>query len=141
MAVIPWSPLGGGWLTGRYRKDQPVPQTHRATRVPQRYDMTDPGNKRKLEAVERLAGIAEEAGTTLVHLALAFVMQHPAVTAPIIGPRTMEQLETQLGATELQLNADLLDEIDAVVAPGETLATADNGWQPPALADATLRRR
>ncbi len=141
MAVLPWSPLAGGWLTGRYRKDQPVPQSHRASRVPQRYDMNDRGNQRKLEAVEQLAGVAQQAGISLIHLALAFVAQHPAVTAPIIGPRTMEQLEGQLGAAEVTLTPDVLDAIDAIVPPGRTLADGDRGWQPPELADPRLRRR
>jgi aryl-alcohol dehydrogenase-like predicted oxidoreductase len=89
MGVIPWSPLAGGWLTGRFRKGQDAPQTNRARRMPARYDLSDPENQAKLDAVESLALLAEESGISLVHLAIAFVMQHPAVTAPIIGPRTM----------------------------------------------------
>ncbi len=141
MGVIVWSPLAGGWLTGRFRKGQPVPTSHRAARVPHRYDLDLPGNQRKLEAVEQLAVLAETAGISLVHLALAFVLQHPAVTAPIIGPRTMEQLESQLGATDVQLDASTLDAIDRIVPPGETLHADDAGWQSPALVDVSLRRR
>ena len=85
--------------------------------------------------------LAEEAGLSLVHLALAFVLRHPAVTAPIVGPRTMEQLETQLGAADVTLSDDVLDRIDAIVPPGVTLARVDEGYVPPALADASLRRR
>ena len=141
MGVIPWSPLAGGWLTGRFRQGRDAPETHRATMMPQRYDMSERGNQRKLDAVERLAALAEKAGTTLVHLALAFVLQHPAITAPIIGPRTMEQLETQLGAVDLELTPDLLDAIDDIVPPGRTLVDGDNGWTPPSLADPAERRR
>ena len=97
MGVIPWSPLAGGWLTGRYRKGADFPVSRRAERIPQRYDMSLPGNQAKLEAAEQLAVLAEESGLTLIQLAIAFVLAHPAVTAPIIGPRTMEQLESQLG--------------------------------------------
>jgi aryl-alcohol dehydrogenase-like predicted oxidoreductase len=141
MGVLPWSPLAGGWLTGRYRKGQQVPTSHRAERVPARYDLSDPGNQRKLEAAEALAVLAENAGMSLVHMALAFVLQHPAVTAPIIGPRTMDQLESQLGAVDVTLTTDVLDQIDEIVPPGVTLARADNGYLPPALQDPFLRRR
>jgi aryl-alcohol dehydrogenase-like predicted oxidoreductase len=141
MGVLPWSPLAGGWLTGRYRKGQQAPTSHRAERMPARYDLSDPDNQRKLEAAEALAVVAENAGMSLVHMALAFVLQHPAVTAPIIGPRTMEQLESQLGAVDVTLTTDVLDQIDEIVPPGVTLARADNGYVPPALQDPFLRRR
>ncbi len=106
MGVIPWSPLAGGWLSGRYRKGAEVPQSHRAAMTPGRYDMSLPGNQRKLEAAENLARLAEEAGMTLIEMALAFVLRHPAVTAAIIGPRTMEQLESQLTAADVTLSDD-----------------------------------
>jgi aryl-alcohol dehydrogenase-like predicted oxidoreductase len=141
MGVIPWSPLAGGWLTGRYRQGQKAPTSHRASRIPQRYDLALEGNRRKLEVAEALAQLAEKAGLSLVHLALAFVMRHPAVTAPIIGPRTMEQLESQLGAAEVVLDDDVLDAIDDIVPPGTTLNRTDDGWTPPSLSDARLRRR
>jgi len=142
MGVIPWSPLGGGWLTGRYRKGQDIPQSRRATRVPGRYDMGKPSNQAKLDAVEELALLAEDAGISLIHLALAFTLVHPAVTATIIGPRTMEQLESQLGATDVTLSNDLLDRIDKIVPPGVTLnRDADSGHVPPALREPFLRRR
>ena len=133
MGVIPWSPLAGGWLTGRYRKGQDLPETHRAQRIPQRYDMSLPGNQAKLEAADALAQLAEEAGLTLIDMALAFVLRHPAVTAPIIGPRTMEQLESQLGAADVTLSDDVLDRIDEIVPPGTNLNATDAGWQNPAL--------
>jgi aryl-alcohol dehydrogenase-like predicted oxidoreductase len=141
MGVLPWSPLAGGWLTGRYRKGRPAPTSHRAERMPARYDLSDPDNLRKLEAAEALAVLADNAGLSLIHLALAFVLAHPAVTAPIIGPRTMDQLESQLGAVEVTLSTDVLDQIDDIVPPGVTLARADNGYLPQALQDPFLRRR
>jgi aryl-alcohol dehydrogenase-like predicted oxidoreductase len=142
MGVIPWSPLAGGWLTGRYRKGhQDVAAGWRATRMPDRYDLELPQNQKKLEAAEELALLAEDAGLSLVHLALAFTLAHRAVTAPIIGPRTMEQLESQLGAVDVTLSSDVLDRIDEIVPPGITLAEMDRGYVPPAIADAALRRR
>jgi aryl-alcohol dehydrogenase-like predicted oxidoreductase len=141
MGVIPWSPLAGGWLSGRYRRNQSVPTSHRATRVPLRFDLSLPANQQKLDAVERLAVLAEDAGMSLVHLALAFVLQHPAVTSAIIGPRTMDQLESQLGAIAATLDPGVLDAIDEIVPPGTDLNQADRGWQTPALVDRSLRRR
>jgi aryl-alcohol dehydrogenase-like predicted oxidoreductase len=141
MAVIPWSPLAGGWLTGRYRKGTEPPQSTRAERIPWRYDLTLPENQRKLDAAEALAVLAEEAGMTLIQLALAFVLQHPAVTAPIIGPRTMEQLESQLAALEVTLDAAVLDRIDEIVPPGRNLNPLDGGYTPPAVEQPALRRR
>jgi aryl-alcohol dehydrogenase-like predicted oxidoreductase len=141
LGVITWSPLAGGWLTGRYRKDREPPQSTRAGRVPHRYDLSMPENQRKLEAADAFAGLAEDAGLTLIHLAIAFAIQHTAVTSAIIGPRTMEHLESQLGAVDVELDAQTLDRIDQIVAPGTNLNPADRGWTPPALADASLRRR
>jgi aryl-alcohol dehydrogenase-like predicted oxidoreductase len=141
MGVMPWSPLAGGWLTGRYRKGQAQPESSRAKLMPGRFDLDSPANQRKLDAAEDLAVLAEESGISLVHLALAFVLQHPAVTAPIIGPRTMEQLETQLGAVDVALTTDVLDRIDEIVPPGVTLSQADEGYVAPALSDPFLRRR
>jgi aryl-alcohol dehydrogenase-like predicted oxidoreductase len=140
MSVIPWSPLAGGWLTGRYRLDQDVPQSRRAQRIPARYDMSLPGNQRKLEAADQLAQLADEAGMTLIEMALAFVIRHPAVTAAIIGPRTMEHLESQLPAAEVELSAEVLDRIDEIVPTGVNLNPADGGWQNPALAPEARRR-
>jgi aryl-alcohol dehydrogenase-like predicted oxidoreductase len=141
MGAIVWSPLAGGWLTGRYRKGADLPESHRATRVPQRYDMSLQGNQRKLEAVEALAQLAEGAGMTLIELAIAFVLQHPAVTSAIIGPRTMEQLEGQLGAVDVEVSDELLDRIDEIVPPGTNLNPPDAGYVPPAIASAWRRRR
>jgi len=141
MGVIPWSPLAGGWLTGRYRIGQDLPRSTRSGRMPQRYDMSRPENQRKLEAAEALARLAEEAGIPLVHMAIAFVLQHPAVTAPIIGPRTMEHLDSQLGAVDVTLSTEILDKIDEIVPPGVTFTGMDAGYQAPSLSDPFQRRR
>jgi aryl-alcohol dehydrogenase-like predicted oxidoreductase len=141
VGVISWSPLAGGWLSGRWRKGQEPPQSTRAERLPQRYDLSLPGNQRKLEAADALASLADDAGMSLIHLALAFVLNHPAVTAAIIGPRTMEQLESQLGAVDVRLDTALLDRIDEIVPPGTNFNLADAGFTPPAVGDAGLRRR
>ena len=141
MGVIPWSPLAGGWLSGRYRKGAEKPSSSRSERVPDRYDLTDPVNQAKLEAADALAVLAEEAGMSLVQLAIAFVLQHPAVTAPIIGPRTLEHLESQLAATEVTLTSDVLDRIDEIVPPGSSFRRGDEGYMPPALSDPAARRR
>jgi aryl-alcohol dehydrogenase-like predicted oxidoreductase len=141
IGVIPWSPLAGGWLSGRWRKGAEPPESTRAERLPARYDLSRPDNRRKLEAADQLATLAEEAGMPLVELAIAWVINHPAVTAAIIGPRTMEQLETQLGAVDVVLEPELLDRIDEIVPPGVTISTVDQGWQNPDLAPAARRRR
>ena len=140
MGVIPWSPLAGGWLSGKYRKGSDV-KGHRAERMPARYDVSLPGNQAKLDAVEQLAQLAEQAGLSLIHLALAFVLRHPAISSAIVGPRTLEQLEGQLGAADLQLTDEILDAIDEIVPPGTNLNAADAGWTPPWLDDASARRR
>jgi aryl-alcohol dehydrogenase-like predicted oxidoreductase len=140
MGVIPWSPLAGGWLSGRYRKGEDLPESQRAQRIPGRYDMSDPGNQRKLDAADALASLAEEAGITLIELALAFVIRHPAVTSAIIGPRTMEHLESQLTAAEVTLSDEVLDRIDEIVPPGTNVNPNEIGWQNPALEPAARRR-
>ena len=141
LGVLAWSPLNGGWLTGRYRRDEPLPSEGRAARQPERFDPTRPDVATKLDVVEELVAVADEAGLSLTHLALAFVLAHPAVSAAIMGPRTMDHLTTALGAADVTLDDDLLERLDAVVAPGRTVVGADGGWTPPALADPTLRRR
>jgi aryl-alcohol dehydrogenase-like predicted oxidoreductase len=140
MGVITWSPLAGGWLSGRWRKGQDTPTSSRAERLPHRFDLSIPGNQRKLEATEQLAQLAEETGISLIEMAIAFVIRHPAVTSAIIGPRTMEQLESQLTAADVELSDDVLDRIDEIVAPGTNLNPADTGLQNPALAPAARRR-
>ncbi|HUY59387.1 MAG TPA: aldo/keto reductase [Solirubrobacteraceae bacterium] len=140
MGVIPWSPLAGGWLSGRYRLGEELPKSHRAERIPTRYDLSLPGNQRKLEVADALARLAEEAGITLIEMALAFVIRHPAVTAAIIGPRTIEQLESQIPAADVELSDETLDRIDEIVPPGVNLNPADGGWPNPALESAARRR-
>jgi aryl-alcohol dehydrogenase-like predicted oxidoreductase len=142
IGVIPWSPLAGGWLSGRYRTDGESPgSSRRAQMIPSRYDMSIPANQHKLEAAQALGELAEEAGISLIEMALAFVINHPAVTAAIVGPRTLEQLESQLPALEATLSADVLDRIDQLVPPGANINPGDRGWEPPWLADPSLRRR
>ena len=140
MGVIPWSPLAGGWLSGRWRKGAEDLTSRRAAMIPQRYDLSIPANQAKLDAADALATLADEAGISLIHLSLAFVIRHPAVTAAIIGPRTMEQLESQLGAAEVHLDEEVLDRIDEIVPPGMTVNPTDAGWSNPAL-EAPARRR
>jgi aryl-alcohol dehydrogenase-like predicted oxidoreductase len=142
LGVIPWSPLQGGWLSGRYRKDADVsgPTSEARKRLANRYDLSLPENQRKLDAADQLAQLAEQAGISLIQMALAFVLNHPAVTAPIIGPRTMEHLESQLAAVDVVLSDDVLDRIDEIVPPGTNLNPADGGWQSPALEPAARRR-
>jgi len=141
MAVIPWSPLAGGWLSGKWRKNGDTFTSHRANRIPARYDLDDPGNQQKLEAADALGKLADDAGMSLVHLAVAWVLRNPAVTSAIIGPRTMEQLTTQLGAEDVNLDDDMLDRIDEIVPPGTNFTWADAGYSPPMIADTRARRR
>jgi aryl-alcohol dehydrogenase-like predicted oxidoreductase len=141
MGVIPWSPLNGGWLTGRYRRGQELPKGGRAARMPQRFDPALPANARKLDLVEELLKVAADAGCSLTHLALAFVLRHPAVSAAIIGPRTMEQLTDQLPAVDVVLDGAVLDRIDELVAPGTNISREDSGYAPPATTAAWRRRR
>jgi aryl-alcohol dehydrogenase-like predicted oxidoreductase len=141
MGVIPYSPLAGGWLSGRYSADsQEGPKSAARQRLANRFDLSLPENQRKLAAVEQLGKLADDAGLTLIQLAIAFVLRHPAVTAPIIGPRTMEHLESQLAAADVVLTDDVLDGIDAIVAPGVTINPAENGWVSPSLQPAARRR-
>jgi aryl-alcohol dehydrogenase-like predicted oxidoreductase len=142
LGILPWSPLAGGWLSGRYRRDSdPSVVSSRAARQPARHDPTSPENRAKLEAVHDLQDLADQAGVSLIHLALGFVLKHPAVSSAIIGPRTLEQLESQLGAEKIDLPDDVLDRIDEIVPPGTTINEADRGYAPPALTEAALRRR
>ena len=137
--VLSYSPLAGGWLSGRYRKgEQTGPAA--AARPQNRFDLSLPENQRKLDAAEALAQLADQAGITLIELAIAFVLRHPAITSAIIGPRTMGHLESQLTATDVVLTDDVLDAIDTIVAPGVTLNPADDGWVPPTLEPAARRR-
>jgi aryl-alcohol dehydrogenase-like predicted oxidoreductase len=147
MSTIVWSPLAGGWLTGKYRRGEEPPPDSRAARVRKfnprtadRFNLERATNRRKLDLIDELAVIADKAGISLTHMSMAFVLTHPAVTSAIIGPRTMEQLEDVLKAADVTLDADTLDAIDGVVAPGEVVEDADRGWEPPWLSRDARRR-
>ncbi|MER6533833.1 aldo/keto reductase [Streptomyces sp900105755] len=140
MGVLAWSPLASGWLSGAVRRGRPV-TTSRATLAPDRFDLALPANQARLDAVERLAAVADGAGLTLIQLALGFVTAHPAVTSALIGPRTRDHLHSQLAAADTVLSADVLDAVDAIVAPGTDLAAHEKHDTPPALLDPALRRR
>lgn len=141
MGVLAWGPLNGGWLSGRWRKGASAMESSRQHLIPTRYDLSIPDNQRKLDAVEELAILAEKAGISLIHLAIAFVIRHPAISAAIIGPRTMEHLDSYLGAADVHLEDDVLDRIDEIVAPGSDVTFLDFPWKPPALTSPALRRR
>ncbi|KOT42630.1 aldo/keto reductase [Streptomyces caelestis] len=140
MGVLVWSPLASGWLSGAVRRGKDV-TTHRSAFMPERFDPALPANRARLDAVERLAGIADAAGLTMIQLALGFATAHPAVTSALVGPRTLDHLHSQLAAADTVLGADVLDAIDSVVAPGTDLAAHEKHDTPPALLDASLRRR
>ncbi|GAB4082000.1 aldo/keto reductase [Modestobacter muralis] len=141
MGTLIWSPLAGGWLSGKWRKGADAPESSRAGRMAARYDLSDPVNQRKLDAADALASLAEDNGMTLPELAVAFTLAHPGVTSAIIGPRTMDQLTSQLPAADVVLSAEVLDAIDAIVPPGTNIRADDAGYAPPSLTDASLRRR
>ncbi len=136
IGVIVWSPLAGGWLTGKYQSGN-APAGSRADTNPDHFDGS---NAAKHAAVDQLAAIAADAGLTLTQLALAWVVEHRDVDVALIGPRTEAQLADLLTAADVRLDADTLDAIDAVVAPGTDLNPADKGWTSPALATAYRRR-
>lgn len=140
VAAMAWSPLDGGWLSGRYRVGEQPPTSTRELLTPERWDLALPVNQRKIETVDRLARLAEEAGMTLVQMALAFALEHPAITAAIIGPRTEEHLDSHLAAAGVRLEPDLLDRIDEIVAPGVNQTPFGVGWPNPALAPHVRRR-
>lgn len=140
LGVMVWSPLASGWLSGAVRRDREV-TTNRAAFMPQRFDLADPGNQARMDAVEKLAALAEESGLTLIQLALGFVSAHPGVTSALIGPRTIDHLASQLAAAETVLTTEALDAIDGIVVPGTDLAAHEKNDAAPALLDAALRRR
>ncbi|GAA1612339.1 aldo/keto reductase [Kribbella sancticallisti] len=140
LGVLAWSPLASGWLSGAVRAGREI-TTNRSQVLPERFDTSLPANQARLDAVERLAKVADEAGLTMIQLALGFVTAHPAVTSAIIGPRTLDHLHSQLAAADTVLSADVLDAIDEIVAPGVDLAAHEKFDTPPSLLDAALRRR
>src|SRR5581483_1138114 len=113
----------------------------RARMIPQRFDINLPENKAKFDAADALAAVAEEAGMSLINMALGFVLAHPAVTSAIIGPRTMEQWKGQADAGDVVLSNDVLDKIDEIVPPGTTLNRGDAGYTPPSIERPWERRR
>jgi aryl-alcohol dehydrogenase-like predicted oxidoreductase len=142
MGVLVWSPLASGFLSGRYRKGQPVDlSTGRAALNPERFDPSVSQNAAKFEAVERLAELARDIGCSLPQLAVAFTVAHPAVTSAIIGPRTIQHLDGLLKGASLTLDDAILDRIDEIVPPGTNLYHPDGAWHPPALSDTARRRR
>jgi aryl-alcohol dehydrogenase-like predicted oxidoreductase len=141
MGVLSYSPLTGGWLSGRWRKDSGQQASSRASRLPERFDLSQPANQWKLDAVEQLAQLADTTGITLIQMAIAFVLTHPAVTSAIVGPRTIEQLDGQLAAADVVLQPDVLDRIDEIVAPGTTVNPVDNSFDNPALMPSARRRK
>jgi aryl-alcohol dehydrogenase-like predicted oxidoreductase len=145
MGVMAYSPLAGGWLSGKYRKGRPVSgpgSAARARRFPGAYDAANPANAAKLDAADALGALADEAGLTLIQLAVAFVVRHPAVSSAIIGPRTMEHLDGYLAADGIELSTGVLDSIDEIVPPGVTINVGDNMWNVGTRAlGAAFRRR
>lgn len=137
IGVIAWSPLSGGWLTGKYRRGAPAPAGSRAATNPDHFDV---GNETKFDAIERLTAIADEVGRSLTHVSLAWATEHPAVTSVLLGPRTLDQLTELLGAADVRLDPEVLDAIDAVVPPGTDVNPQDVGWSPPGLATSERRR-
>lgn len=140
MGALTYSPLSGGWLSGRWRKDSASAPTS-AARPNARFDMTSLANQRKLDIVEELAQLAQQTGLTLIEMAIAFVINHPGVTSAIVGPRTMEQLESYLPAADITLTTDVLDRIDQLVAPGVTLNPEDNSYGAHELTPQARRRK
>ncbi|RLK52642.1 aldo/keto reductase [Microbacterium telephonicum] len=137
MGVLTYSPLCAGWLSGKWGGGNAPTSRSRAA---VRFDMTVPANQRKLDAVDRLQQVADDAGLSMTELAIAFVIRHPAVTSAIVGPRTMTHLETALPALDVTLSDDVLDAIDAIVAPGVTLNPDDDSYGENELTPAARRR-
>lgn len=141
VGVLSYGPLAAGWLSGNYRLGAAQPVSARAELIPGRFDISAERNRRKLAAADALAVLARENGLTLVDLAIAFVLNHPAVTTAIIGPRTQDHLEAYLKASTIRLGDDVLDRIDEIVDPGTQFLERDTGQDTPSLQPAALRRR
>ena len=139
MGVIPWSPLAGGYLTGRYRKGADIPAGSRLSTRNFEDERERAIHEQRIDVVEELLKVSADAGVSVTHLAMAFVLEHPAVSAAIIGPRTMEQLDDLLAGAGTLLDAEVLDRIDEIVPPGTSIAGADP-WQPRALSRRERRR-
>jgi aryl-alcohol dehydrogenase (NADP+) len=144
IGVLVYSPLDGGWLTGKYRSGAAPPPGSRMERrffAAHWWDVRRAAVQRKLELVEPLAQLAARLGCPLAHLALAFAARHPAVSSVLLGPRTPEQLEQLLGAAGLELPDEVLDRIDALVPPGTDVDPAGRLDVNPALSEPEGRRR
>jgi aryl-alcohol dehydrogenase-like predicted oxidoreductase len=135
MGTMVWSPLAKGMLPGRVRKG-------RRTDLRRAALLTSFGDERRLDAVERLVPLAEEAGLPMTHLAMAFAIAHPGVTSALLGPRTMEQLDDLLAGADVTLTDEILDRIDEIVPPGTDVGAPDqSAYLPPPLKLPALRRR
>jgi aryl-alcohol dehydrogenase-like predicted oxidoreductase len=134
MGILVWGPLGQGMLTGRVRRGQDNDVTRAKF-------FTAFSDERRLDAVERLIPLAEEAGLSMPHLAMAFAISHPGVTSALLGARTMEQLDDLLAGVDVVLSDDVLDRIDEIVPPGTDIGTLDQAYVPPAIQQTELRRR
>jgi aryl-alcohol dehydrogenase-like predicted oxidoreductase len=134
MGTLVWSPLAMGLLTGRVRKGE-------ATDLRRANFFTHMSDARRIDIVEQIIPVAEQAGIKLTHLAMAFAIAHPGVTSAIIGPRTMEQLDDLLAGADLVLSDEILDQLDAIVPPGTDVGRLDMAYNPPAVRNASLRRR
>ncbi|MEJ2870319.1 aldo/keto reductase [Actinomycetospora sp. OC33-EN08] len=134
MGTLVWSPLAMGLLTGRYRKGQETDSPRMSFAAGR---LT---HERKLDVVEQLVPLAEKAGLSMTHLAMAFAVAHPGVTSAIIGPRTMEHLDDLLAGAEVVLDDEVLDRIDEIVPPGTDVDPGDVSYAPPAIEHAGLRR-
>jgi len=140
MGVLTWSPLAGGFLSGKYRSGTAVDlASGRAALQPERFDPAIPENAAKFALTDQLAALAQDLGTTLPSLALAFPLTHPAVTAVIIGPRTLDQLRQILAGAGRALDDAALDRIDQIVAPG--VDHYRTTWRPAHLDQSPARRR
>jgi len=133
LGTLVWGPLGQGLLTGRVRRDH-----NDLSRAGLFRHLTD---QRRLDAVEQLVPLAGQAGIPMTHLAMAFTIAHPGVTCALLGARTRQQLDDLLAGLDVTLSDDVLDRIDEVVPPGTDVGALDQAYQPPALADSSLRRR
>ena len=139
MGILTYSPLAGGWLSGSWTADS-SPTSPARQRLAARFDMSLAENRHKLAATEQLADVAEEAGVPLIELAIAFVVNHPGVTSAIIGPRTMQQLDSQLPGADVVLDVAVLDRIDEIIKPGVNLNPADTSYGEQVLVPAQRRR-
>ncbi|MFM9378961.1 aldo/keto reductase [Gordonia sp. VNK21] len=141
VGVLTYGPLAAGWLSGKYRIGGAQPESARADLIPGRFDVDAPANRHKLAAADALAALAEQNDLSLVELAVAFALNHPAVSSVIIGPRTREHLDAYLRGAQVQLSDEILDAVDAIVEPGTQFHDRDTGRNTPSLQPAALRRR